>query len=237
MDESQVHERNVCTSADTYRDNRDWFARIIAILGLLVALAAVIVPYIQNEKDKKEQLTIIASSEESGVIRLSADESKSRAVQIPWILTLSNTGSTKLSIVSYRVAQLWHGGQMFFSGLDGGMSDRENKAIIFPFTLDAGESISLRLHLGFEPSKQISKILRDMFVSGGPLDSHKTFLALAEKGLTLYGGKASMTKYEGGGHTVSIDPSAVSAAPVYNITFLTGRNQEFRTLCVPYPVP
>jgi hypothetical protein len=127
MDESQKQEGNVSTSADTHRDNRDWFARITAIFGLLVAVAAVIVPYVQSERDKKEQLTIIARREESGVIRLSADESKLKAVQIPWILTLSNTGRTKLSIVSYRVAQLRYGGQIFFFGLDGGMSDLENR--------------------------------------------------------------------------------------------------------------
>jgi hypothetical protein len=82
----------------------------------------------------------------------------------------------------------------------------------------------------------VSKILRDMFVSGGPLDHDKAFLALAEKGLTIYGGKASMKKNtKGGWDYLTLDPSAASAAPVYNVTFLTGRNQEFRTLCTPNP--
>jgi hypothetical protein len=194
MDQTHAEEDDVSRRADAHSDNRDWFARITAILSLLVALAAVIVPFVQGERDKKEQLPIVARPEEPGVIRLSADEAKSRAVQIPYILTVSNTGRTKLSIVSYRVAQLWQGGLRFFSGLDGGMTDREGKAVAFPLTLDAGDSISVRLHLGFEPSEQISKMLRSMFFSGGPLDSHKTFLALAEKGLTVYGGKASTTK-------------------------------------------
>jgi hypothetical protein len=218
--------------------NPDWFARIIAILSLLVAFAGIIVPYIQTEKDKQERLIIVAKPEGiGGVIRLSADESKSKAVQIPYILTLSNTGRTKLSVVSYRVAQLRYGGLMFFPGLDGGMTDREKKTVLFPLTLEAGDSISVRVHVGFEPTGEIPKLLREMFLSEGPLDSHKTFLSLAEKGLTIYGGKASMTKYEGGGHTVTIDPSSVSEALVYNITFLTGRNQEFSTTCSPYPNP
>ncbi len=218
--------------------NPDWFARIIAILGLLVALAAVRVPYIQAERDKQERLIVVAKPEGTGgVIRLSVDESKSKAVQLPWVLTLSNTGRNKLSVVSYRLAQLRYGGLMFFPGLDGGMTDRENKTVSFPLTLDAGDSISVRLHIGFEPSGEILKLLRELFLSEGPLDPHKTFLSLAEKGLTIYGGKASMTKYEGGGHTVTIDPSSVSEAPLYNITFLTGRNQEFSTTCSPYPSP
>jgi len=102
---------------------------------------------------------------------------------------------------------------MFFPGLYGGMTDRENKTVSLPLALDAGDSISVRLHIGFEPTGEISKLLRELFLSSGPLDSHNTFLALAEKGLTIYGGKASMTKYDGGGHTVVFDPSSVSEAP------------------------
>lgn len=221
--------------ADARRGNVDWFARITAVLSLLVALAAVVVPYIQGEKDKQEHLSVVARPEEPSVLRLSADESKSRAVQVPWILTLSNTGKTKLSVLSYRVAQLRQGGKMFFSGLDGGVTDRENKTVLFPIALDGGESISVRLHLGFVPTLETQKILRDMFLSGGALDSHKTFLAFAEKGITIYGGKTSMVKYEGGGYAVTIDPSTASEAPTYSITFLTGRKQEFSAICSPYP--
>jgi hypothetical protein len=223
------------STAPAHQGNADWFARITAVIGLLVALAAVVVPYVQGEKDKQERLTVVARPEEPGVIRLAADESKSRAVQVPWVLTLSNSGRTKLSILSYRVAQLKDGGLMSFPGLDGGMTDRENKMVLFPFTLDGGESISVRLYLGFEPTPDIQKILRNMFHSGGALDSHKTFLEFAEKGLTIYGGKASMTKYDGGNHMVTIDSSSTSEAPTYNVTFLTGRNQEFSTICFPYP--
>jgi hypothetical protein len=100
--------------------------------GLLIALAAVLVPYVQGEADKREYLTIVAKPEGTGgVIRLSADESKSRAVQIPWIVTLSNAGRAKLSVVSYRVAQLKDSGIMFFPSPDGGASDRENKPYRF----------------------------------------------------------------------------------------------------------
>jgi hypothetical protein len=158
-------------SNNTAPGGADWFARVIALFGLLVALAAVFVPYFQGEADKREHLTIVATPEGTGgVIRLSADESKSRAVQIPWIVTLSNTGRTKLSVVSYRVAQLTHSaGVMLFPGLDGGASDRENKAVSFPLTLDAGESVSFRLHLGFVPNDVIAKALKSMFAAAGRL--------------------------------------------------------------------
>jgi hypothetical protein len=80
-------------SKDSPQGSVDLFARITSILGLLVAVAAIAVPYLQSQAEKQEQLSIVARPEEAdGVIRLSSDESKSQAVQIPWIVTLSNTG-------------------------------------------------------------------------------------------------------------------------------------------------
>jgi len=219
----------MCENTNTSQGSVDWFARVTAILSLLVALAAVLVPYCQGEADKGEHLTVVAKPEGTGgVIRLSDDESKSRAVQMPWIVMLSNSGRTKLSVVSYRIEQLIQGtGIRLFPGLDGGTSDRENKPVSFPLTLDAGESVSFRLYVGFIPNDEIAKTLKSMFAAGGPLDSHKTLLAFAEKGLTIYGGKASMQKFEGGGYVITIDPSSQRQAPVYNLIFRTGRNQEF----------
>ena len=222
-------------SSVTDRSGVDWFARITAILGLIVALAAVVVPLLKDNQDKQEQLTIVAKPEGSGgIIRLSSNESKSNAVQIPWIITLSNTGRTKLSVVSYRIAQLTYEGMMFFTGLDGGISDRNNKPMTFPVILGDGEIVSFRLHLGFEPTIQISQLLKKMYRINGPLDAHKTFLALAEKSLTIYGGKASMLKYEDDSYKVSIDPNSLQNVPIYNVAFLTGRNQEFSIKCSAY---
>jgi hypothetical protein len=53
----------VSESDNVTRGNADWFARGTAILGLVVALAAVLVPYFQSEADKQEHLTIVAKPE------------------------------------------------------------------------------------------------------------------------------------------------------------------------------
>jgi hypothetical protein len=234
MDEDLRPDSSISTGSSTQRGNADWFARITAALGLAVGLAAVVVPYVQSEKDKQENLTVVSGLEDPGVIRLSADQTKSRAVQVPYILTLSNAGGTKLSILSYQVLQLSPGGVTIFPGLDGGFTDREDKTVLFPLTLDGGESLSVRLHLGFHPTPEIQKTLSNMFHSGGALDSRKTVLALAEKGFTIYGGKATMIK-NSLGTTVRLDPKTVSEAPTYKVTFLTGRKQEFSTILSPYP--
>ena len=82
----------------------DWFTRGIAILGLIISIIAIILPYIQSQNDNKEFLSIVISPEQgNGIIRLPDDINKSRAIQIPYIITLSNIGKVKLSIISYNI--------------------------------------------------------------------------------------------------------------------------------------
>lgn len=213
----------------------DWFARVTAILGLIVAGVAVLLPYFQTEADKREHLTIVAVPERpDGIIRLSADESKSQAVQIPWVVTLSNTGRTKLSVVSYQAVELiGDSGISSFPGLDGGLTDRMNKTVTLPLTLDAGESTSLRIYLGFIPTRQIAELLRSMYAARGRVTAGETFVALAEQGLTIYGGKATMRE-DDGARAVTIDAESQPRPPIYGLICRTGRNQEFSTTIQEY---
>lgn len=204
----------------------DWFARIIAIFGLLVAVAAIVIPYVQSEKGKQENLSIIARPEGAGgILKLSDDLNKSRAVQVPWVFTVSNTGHTKLSIVSYSIAEIKDPGVQSYSGLDGGATDRKNSPITFPVTLDSGESMAFRIHIGFLPTDNVQKILRKFYDKGGALDAHQTLIELAKMGMTLYGGTATLKQFDLGGLILTIEPTSI--APVYRISFKTGRGNEF----------
>jgi hypothetical protein len=67
----------------------DWFERGMAILGLLVALAAIVMPYYKDKVYSQEALSITATPESGGgILRLSDNLNKSSAIQIPWIITL-----------------------------------------------------------------------------------------------------------------------------------------------------
>jgi hypothetical protein len=206
----------------------DWFARITAILAVTVAVAAIAVPYYKDKAESQEALSIAAIPESvGGILRLSDNMEKSQAIQIPWVFTLSNAGKVKLSITSYSVQKIEAQGASYFPGLDGGATDSANRPFPFPQTLDAGESISFRLHIGFLPPKGVENILRNMLNEHGPVDYHSGFIALAKKGLTFYGGSASYNEYSNARVMVSIDPSSYKKDPIYKVSFTSGRGNEF----------
>ena len=207
----------------------DWFARGTAILGLLVAVAAILVPYYRDKVDSQETLSITATPESGGgILRLSDDLEKSHAIQMPWVFTVSNTGKVKLSITSYSVQKIEGQGVSYFKGLDGGATDASNRFFPFPQTLDAGESISFRLYLGFIPPKEVEEILRKMLTENGPVDYHAGFIALAKQGLTFYGGSATYKEIPNAGFMVSIGSTSNDNDPVYRVSFHTGRGNVFQ---------
>jgi hypothetical protein len=206
----------------------DWFARVTAIIGLMIAMAAILVPYYKDKTDSQESLGIAAFTEErGGILKLSDNIKKSQAIQMPWIVTLSNTGRVKLSITSYSIQKIEANGVSYFPGLEGGAYDSANRPLLFPLTLDAGESKSFRLYIGFLPSKEVETTLRDIYDKHGPVDYHTGFVALARKGITFYGDKASYTEDINGHSMITIDQSSYNKEPIYKISFTSGRGNVF----------
>lgn len=201
----------------------DWFARITAIIGLLIACAAILIPLYQSKIDSQEALSITAIPETGGIIKLSNNLNKSQAVQIPWIITLTNTGKVTLSITSYTVEQIAGQGIRLFAGLNGGATDGSNNFFPFPQTLEAGHSVAFRLHIGFIPTKDVQQKLWTMYLKEKPINYNTAFVGLAKEGLTLYGGQAEYKEYPGGSYLISIDPSSYKSEPIYRITFTSGR--------------
>lgn len=209
----------------------DWFTRGIAILGLIVSILAITIPYIQSQNDSEELLSIKITPEEGdGIIRLADDINKSRAIQVPYIITLSNVGKVKLSITDYKIHQVWKNkGMKYFNGLNGGLHTIEYKAFSLPKNIDSGESITFRAYIGFLPSIEIHNYLHQQYELNGSLKVKDVFLSLAKKGLTIYGGKAKYEEFDKGSYQVVIDYKSDNYTPVYNIQFITGRNSSFVT--------
>ena len=207
--------------------NTDWFARIVAVLGLLLACASIVVPYLRDKTDSQEAINITAKLETGGgVLKLSDRLEGSWPIQIPWIFTISNAGKVTFSITSYSVQKLEdNGGLSYFSGLDGGLTNSENRQVQIPFTLNSGESKSFRLHLGFLPEQEVVDILRNLYDKIGPVEYQSGFNTLAKQGLTFYGGEAIYREFEGGGTLISIE--SFEKDPVYQVTFGTGRGNSF----------
>jgi len=119
-------------------DHKDSFARRIAILSLLIALASVIIPYIQQEmlfnKQQQENLNIILSSTVNGpqVITDHNFGEMGYVIQMPWSLTVSNSGNRQLSIIKKRVSSGEGPDSNYYTGIDGGIFTKDYVPIQLP---------------------------------------------------------------------------------------------------------
>jgi len=210
----------------TNNSKPDNFARVLAVLGLLVATAAIIVPVLQSKADSQERLGVWMRTNSGGTVLLPGDKEQSSVVQIPWLFTLSNTGNVKLSIIGYDVFQIENGGLSKFPHLVGLVMTPDGDQVVPPITLDAGESITIMMHIGFTADAKVLEKLFKIHEQSGAFTLNEAFKKLAKDGITIYGGSATYFSHDGG-VTISLDPRFYLDEPVYRVEFKTGRGRSF----------
>ena len=146
----------------------DSFARGVAIVSLFVAIAAVALPYFEQRRQfqvlQTEELAVRLNPHTDGPIRISDKNfgPMGRLVQVPWGLTLSNTGNQKLSITRYSVTTGASPNSTYYTGIDGGMLQSDQKPLDLPLTLEPGESRSLVLFIGILVPQSVYEVLSSL---------------------------------------------------------------------------
>jgi hypothetical protein len=204
----------------------DYFARITGILGLILAIVAIIVPVWQDSVNEQERLSVWMRPNSGGIVMIPDDRTRSSVVQVPWLFTLSNTGKVKLSITGYDVFQVKNGGLSRFPNMVGFIRNPDDSLVVPPITLDAGESKTIKMHLGFRAKENVLDKLFLLNKNSGAFTLEKSLHVLAKDSLTLYGGQASYKNIEGSTF-ITIDPEFNKIEPVYRVKFVTGRGERF----------
>jgi hypothetical protein len=206
----------------------DWRAITISIAGLIIACIAIAVPYFQSINNAHELLKITAKYElydgdvklTDDVITFSEKPINVNAVLIPWIITLSNAGDKKVSILDYVVESntiIDHD----YMIVGGGISALDNGIVNFPIIIDSGESVRFRIHVGFSPSDKVQEILEKITAEKGELNAKDVGFELGKAGTTIFGDEAISKNGVGIlSHKKNI--------PVNWIIFKTGRGNEFQ---------
>ncbi|MGR6859961.1 hypothetical protein ACU5EH_06215 [Aliivibrio salmonicida] len=204
----------------------DYFARIIAILGLLIAIGAIVIPIWQNNHNAQEQLNIRMETDQSGIVLISDDRKVSTVVQIPWLITLSNSGKVKLSITDYDATLLKGNARLGFSHLQGARYNMDGSTLRLPITLDSGESKTIKVYLGFMAEPEVLDNLYSLQEKQEVFTLNESFKYLAKRNQTIYGGVATYREIEGS-LTITTDAQFYLIEPVYQLEFRTGRNNNF----------
>ena len=204
----------------------DYFARVIAVLGLVFAIVAIVVPVWQESINEKERLSVWMRPNSGGIVLIPDNRKNSNVVQIPWLFTLSNTGKVKLSITSYDVFQMENGGLSRFNNMVGLVRNSDDSPVVPPITLDAGESKTIKMHLGFRADSGVLDSLYSHYDERGSFTLNDSLHVLAKEGRTIYGGNASYKDMDGS-VLITIDTEFYKSEPVYRVEFITGRNERF----------
>lgn len=204
----------------------DIFARITGVLGLVLAIVAIVVPIWQQSENDKERLKVWMRPNSAELILLSDNRKRSRVVKVPWLFTLSNTGKVKLSVTGYDVLMMENGGLSRFSHMVGLAKNFDESKLEMPITLDAGESKTIKMYLGFRANEVVLEHLYTHLKKVGPFTLSESVASLAKHGLTIYGGKATFKEIDGS-TLVTIDSEFYKNEPVYRVEFTTGRNESF----------
>ncbi|WP_442489125.1 hypothetical protein [Halomonas litopenaei] len=222
------------------------FARAIAVISLIVALAAIAIPYFQQEgalKQQQEQfealqregLSVKLSPYVSGEIRLTENDLGllGHVVQVPWRLTVSNTGSRQLSIARYDLSSV--DSVEYYSGIDGGLVTKNSQPVDLPRTLEPGETQSFFLFIGIIVPRTVYEILKELD-EGNDIQRIDATIALAREGVDLYGNKVDYTEFEEGAYHITID-SVNQKAKMFSLTIYTGRDNTFIVSASEYERP
>lgn len=216
------------------------FARVTATVSLLVAIAAIIVPYTEQRRQfqvlQNEDLAIRLNPYTDGPLRITDNNlgPMGRVVQIPWELTLSNTGHQKLSITKYSITTGTSPNSTFYSGIDGGMFYPDQKPVNLPYALDPGESRLFIVLVGILVPERVYEILSS-------IEEHKlrtvrhAMKVLAKQGLDFYGNKVNYQEYEGGGHILTVKENDKSPTFWYKVE--SGRGKVFLNSAAAYQWP
>lgn len=226
----------------------DKFARVTAVVSLIVAVAAVAIPYIQqrgalNQQQEqfnelqREELSLKLNPHVSGVIRITGSNlgTLGHVVQIPWELTISNTGSRQLSIANYDLTRGQSPGAMFYSGIDGGLLTMDAKSVGYPVTLEPGEIRKFLLFVGITVPEKVFEVLK-VLDNGNNIDRAKATAALAKEGLDLYGNRIDYREFEGGSYVLSIDKKNQNGQRFW-CAVQTGRGNSFVVSASEYEKP
>jgi hypothetical protein len=215
----------------------DYFARITAISSLLVAIVAIIISFTQQKSAQeiqqkqfnllqKENLSIQMNPYVDGEIRLTNIKlgPMGYVVQLPWKITISNTGNRNLSILEHLITRGESPESMQYSGIDGGLIENKFTSVVYPFSLEPGVSRTFHVFVGITVPEQIYKTLSSIKEKKNLTDRNVSQI-FGRKGIDIYGNKVDYKEFDNKAYHIQIKET--EKAQRFWIQFTTGKGNVF----------
>ncbi len=217
-------------------NDKDYFARAMAIFSLIVAIASMCLQYYQQTKLQNENVNIILDDEfEFGDIILFAPDIPPGAgtglnvIQIPCELFVSNVGQNKLSIIDYELSVGNVNGETIYGGIKGKIKNINWENENLPIVLEGGESRKFIMYIGLRTTTAAWDILKAKSTNN-ILPYKRALLYLNKEGYNLYGDKVVVDIHQySPNRAVMYVVRAEKLPPKIWIELLTSRGNKFIT--------
>jgi len=153
-------------------------------------------------------------------------------VQVPWGLTVSNTGNVKLSVTEYSISSGQSPNGMTYTGIDGGMLSQDGKGVALPLTMEPGDSRVLTIYVGILVPPKVHELLSAITDSRLKTVSQAT-KALAKQGLDLYGNEVQYEEYPDKSYILTVKNGDRKSQTFWYLA-VTSRGSVFQTSAATY---
>jgi len=219
------------------------FNNKLTLIGLLISIIALYLSYSSYSynvnKDKTYNMEVIDTiltsigTEHAPQYKKHIDPLLDSSSEIPqyYNIIVSNNSHTKSSIVDCKVFQIVNGEKVYFSNLVEGIyiNEKEQQMINFPFTLDAGESMSISLKLNFFINKSVDEIIQKKYSYDTRIVFNDLKKYLYENNKDIYGNDIEVQFYDDNTYLATTKNSA-GEYPVYLVEFTTSKSNKFRKI-------
>ena len=217
---------------------------ILTFISVVLALLAIIISY--NQQDtinkiqqkqfnllQKEELSININPKINGKIHLTNYSlgNLGHVLHVPWKMIISNTGNKRLSIIDYSISRGESPNSIYYSGINGGIVSQKYEEILFPITLNPGDSQIFYIFVGITIPKKAYETLVSLD-KNIPLTDEFASRMLAKKGIDYYGNHVKYQEYSKGSFLFSI--SNFEKAQRFWIKFTTGSGHIYKENAIQY---
>ncbi|MCM3016912.1 hypothetical protein M3582_02330 [Priestia megaterium] len=215
---------------------------ILSFVAIVISIVALIftiytdnrkleekVSYLIRESNYNYQTTIYERKSFSNFLSKQKDKPIGMVpayVPVSYDIIISNTGESPVSITTYNLKAFGLNNNLWFDNLmDQGIYEEKNKNP-FPINLDAGESKSLKLKIGFQIPENVYDIIKKKYKPNQSVkyDDLNNFVLM--NGFDLIGNKAEVKDYDNDGRfdISSVDPKVNR---IYRLNFKTAKGNTF----------
>mgnify|MGYP001623069576 CR=1 FL=1 len=201
----------------------------LSIVAISLSLVSFRYTVLKDKWDSQERISVTNSS-------FSYDETLSYDMVGPfrgqglldginYTIILSNNSKQKVSLISYEIFQTGSGLRFQYSNMVRAVKDQKDQEILFPLSIDAGDSVALTFEINTAIQTSVNMLLLSKYGVSGEIPLEEIQMYLGENGYDIFGNNVDYTLYGDGSYKIK---SEAPLFPEYDLEILTSKGNVIK---------